>query len=70
MKASQSAPSWICFLRVPEESKSKLMSTPSLAVLKRPPASVSDSVSDAAAKTVSVLASAADVVSVVAELVD
>ena len=52
---------------MPEESKLKLMSTPSLAALKRSPASVSDSVSEAAAKTVSVLGSAVDVVPVAAE---
>ncbi len=70
MKTSQSAPSWICVLRVPEESKLKLMSTPSLAALKRSPALVRDSVSEAAAKTTSVFVSAVDVVSVAVEPVD
>ena len=67
MKTSQSAPSWIWVLRVPDESKLKLMSAPSLAALKRSPASVSDSVSEAAAKTVNVLGSAVDAVPVAAE---
>ena len=43
----------------------KLIPTPSLAALKRSPASVSDSVSEAAAKTKSVFSSAVDAVPVV-----
>ena len=46
------------------------MSTPSLAALKRSPASVRDSVSEAAAKTTSVFVSAADAVSAAIESAD
>ena len=51
MNTSQSAPSWIWVLSVPEESKLYVMVTPGLAVSYIPLISVSVSVMDAAAKT-------------------
>ena len=51
MKTSQSAPSWIWVLRVPEESKLKESSYWSLAAANWSPARVRLSVMDAAAKT-------------------
>ena len=51
MKRPQSAPSWICVLRVPEESKLKTMFTWSRWAVYRAPISVSASSREAAAKT-------------------
>ena len=61
MNTSQSAPSWICVLSVPEESKLNWMVTLGFRSMNLLPISVSVSVMEAAAKTISSTGSAAGV---------